>query len=213
MYGHTMLMTGFGGASDGAASSSLLFGFLDRLNRAAFLLAPAATVLGVNESGSRLLADERPVRKRSGRLEFIDPVVQRTFTDMLPLVLGDGVPAGAAHEFAIRAESETRRPVHAELVAVGDPARAQGDGRMAILMLTDLAVCLTAEIGRLATVFHLTEREATVAVMMAAPTTESQLAKALGITPNTLRTHRKNIYAKLGVSNRVELAIVLARLT
>lgn len=57
---------------------------------------------------------------------------------------------------------------------------------------------------------HLTAREYEVLSWLMREERVEDIAEALGITINTLRTHMGNIYAKLGVSSRGE-AVLLAR--
>lgn len=57
---------------------------------------------------------------------------------------------------------------------------------------------------------HLTDREHQVLVAMAAGTRNDALAAALGISPNTARTHVRNVLAKLCVGSRRD-AVDLAR--
>ena len=40
---------------------------------------------------------------------------------------------------------------------------------------------------------------------------ESAIAKGLGISPHTVHTHLNRLYAKLGVSSRVELTVLLVQ--
>jgi two-component system, NarL family, nitrate/nitrite response regulator NarL len=50
----------------------------------------------------------------------------------------------------------------------------------------------------------LTEREGEILAALAGGRSTAQLAHALGISPNTLKFHLKNIYLKLGVANRAQ---------
>jgi two-component system nitrate/nitrite response regulator NarL len=50
----------------------------------------------------------------------------------------------------------------------------------------------------------LTEREREILAALASGQRTAQLAHALGISPNTLKFHLKNIYLKLGVANRAQ---------
>ncbi len=50
------------------------------------------------------------------------------------------------------------------------------------------------------------ERELDVLVFMCHGYTNSEIADQLGISGNTVKTHLKNIYGKLGVSNRTQAA-------
>ncbi len=54
----------------------------------------------------------------------------------------------------------------------------------------------------------LTHREAQVLAMFAAGMPTKTVASELGISPQTVRTHAKNIYRKLGVTNRVQAALL-----
>jgi LuxR family maltose regulon positive regulatory protein len=62
----------------------------------------------------------------------------------------------------------------------------------------------------------LTDRETQVVALLVKRQTDREIAKTLKISPHTVRTHTKNIYAKLGVNNRwqaAERAIELGLLT
>ena len=59
---------------------------------------------------------------------------------------------------------------------------------------------------RIASETRLTEREKEIAMAAALGKTDMEVAGALGISVTTVRTHLKHIFAKLGVSNRTQLA-------
>lgn len=50
----------------------------------------------------------------------------------------------------------------------------------------------------------LTQREREVLALLAEGKRNSEIAKTLGITENTVETHLKNIFKKLGISNRIQ---------
>lgn len=50
------------------------------------------------------------------------------------------------------------------------------------------------------------DRELDVLLFMCHGYTNSEIAEQLGITGNTVKTHLKNIYGKLGVTNRTQAA-------
>ncbi len=54
----------------------------------------------------------------------------------------------------------------------------------------------------------LTETERTVSLLVAEGLTNGAVARRLYISPHTVNTHLRHVFAKLGVSNRVELAAV-----
>jgi LuxR family maltose regulon positive regulatory protein len=55
----------------------------------------------------------------------------------------------------------------------------------------------------------LTEREQAILRLLPRPISQRQLANTLFVTPNTLKTHLRAIYRKLGVTSR-DKAIIRA---
>ena len=55
---------------------------------------------------------------------------------------------------------------------------------------------------------NLTRREVEILAFLPARKTNREIAEALFITTRTVATHLTSIYAKLGVTNRTEAAIV-----
>ena len=52
----------------------------------------------------------------------------------------------------------------------------------------------------------LTQRESDIARLVAGRKSNKEIGKALGISSRTVSTHLSNIFEKVGVSSRVELA-------
>lgn len=59
--------------------------------------------------------------------------------------------------------------------------------------------------------YGLSDRERMVFELLAQGHGESFVAEKLGISPNTVKTHRKHIYRKLGISSREELIEFVSR--
>lgn len=57
----------------------------------------------------------------------------------------------------------------------------------------------------------LTEAERRVAALVAAGLTNPEVGRRLYVSPRTVSTHLKHVFAKLGVTSRVELATLVAR--
>ncbi|MEM1284452.1 MAG: LuxR C-terminal-related transcriptional regulator [Pseudomonadota bacterium] len=58
----------------------------------------------------------------------------------------------------------------------------------------------------------LTEREETIALLVAEGKTSKHIARELAISPLTVRTHRRAIFAKLGVHSVADLALLVRQL-
>ncbi|WP_350616547.1 helix-turn-helix transcriptional regulator [Pseudomonas sp. HY7a-MNA-CIBAN-0227] len=54
-------------------------------------------------------------------------------------------------------------------------------------------------------VLRITEKERSVALLLAQGLTNKQIGKAMGISDHTVRDHLSSLYRKHGVSNRVSL--------
>lgn len=57
--------------------------------------------------------------------------------------------------------------------------------------------------------FGISEREGEIITLLVEGLSNQQIAKQLYISPNTVKTHIKNIYAKVGVNNRLQLFSLL----
>jgi DNA-binding CsgD family transcriptional regulator len=56
--------------------------------------------------------------------------------------------------------------------------------------------------------FSLTSREAEVAVELMRNISTQEIASRLGISRNTLKTHRHRIYGKMGIQRQLELVFI-----
>jgi DNA-binding NarL/FixJ family response regulator len=65
---------------------------------------------------------------------------------------------------------------------------------------------------RAALLGRITEREREVLTLVAAGTDNLQISARLGITERTVKAHVSNLYRKLGVQNRVEMAMLACQL-
>jgi len=57
----------------------------------------------------------------------------------------------------------------------------------------------------------LTESEKRVVLLVAEGLTNPQIASRLFVSPQTVKTHMKNVFRKLGVSSRTELTVLVVR--
>ncbi len=76
------------------------------------------------------------------------------------------------------------------------------EGRGGVIYLTELR---PAQPLRLSAGAHLTPMQRRVAEYAATGSTVVEIARSLAVAPETVRTHLREIYRRLAVSNRVEL--------
>ena len=58
----------------------------------------------------------------------------------------------------------------------------------------------------------LTNREVEIAVKLIGGASKTKIAKALNISTSTVKSHVEHIYLKLGIHNKIELAIKLLKI-
>lgn len=107
-----------------------------------------------------------------------------------------------------RSSVASGRAVSATGAVVGASASIDLDGADAIAFNPAEVVrleCLRADFG-------LSEREAQVAVLIAQGRSKAAIARCLYVSENTVRTHAKNAYSKLGVCSKTELEALLETL-
>ena len=107
-----------------------------------------------------------------------------------------------------RSSVASGRAVSATGAVVGASASIDLDGADAIAFNPAEVMrleCLRADFG-------LSEREAQVAVLIAQGRSKAAIARCLYVSENTVRTHAKNTYSKLGVCSKTELEALLETL-
>jgi DNA-binding NarL/FixJ family response regulator len=58
---------------------------------------------------------------------------------------------------------------------------------------------------------RMTPRQREIAALVACGYTNAEIALALAISPNTIKKHLKDLFLALGLANRTELAVLVAR--
>ena len=77
-------------------------------------------------------------------------------------------------------------------------------GLLAGLLLKQQPAIQAKELG-------LTERQTELAMLVAQGMSNSEVGERLGIAPATVKKHLEQVYNRLGVSNRTQLAVLMMR--
>ncbi|QUS54916.1 helix-turn-helix transcriptional regulator [Pseudovibrio brasiliensis] len=186
------------------AFCSYLADSLDRLQKGVAIIQGNGTILRSNEFAKHLFEQTPQIKISTGRLEFTDPSHQREFQNAQSLATAT-IDLDVQQELVLRRDEAFLRPIHIDIRLVDTDYED-----LFFLFITDLEIQQQINIQKATALFRLTDKEAIVLEQLSGTQTEPQIAADLDITKNTLRTHRKNIYAKLNVSSRVELAMLLS---
>jgi DNA-binding CsgD family transcriptional regulator len=179
---------------------------LDRLDRGVVLLDPRRRVRDANTLARRVIGDGNGVRVRGGRFAFTDAALDGRLSKMIEAYVDgrdDDLNPIAAQ---VRHGSS---PPYRVVVA---PVPSQVDTRpIAFVVLIygplqrrDIPLELLGE------VYGLTPAQAEVARSLYAGHSVEETAAALGLSPNTVRTHLKAIFTRCEVKSQRELLHLLA---
>jgi LuxR family transcriptional regulator, maltose regulon positive regulatory protein len=120
-------------------------------------------------------------------------------------------PASARDADGLPAESGTDGAPHAFLAeARGILRHCPDPGPVVAGWLADEQRAESVQARQDGLIEPLTDRELTILRLLPAPTPQRELASALFVSPNTLRTHLRAIYRKLGAESRDD-AVIRAR--
>ncbi|WP_420349552.1 helix-turn-helix transcriptional regulator [Pelagibius sp.] len=192
------------------ATMDAAFEALDQIGRAAFLVDRNAKVVRMNALAESLSATADGLTVRGGKL-VLDGQVQRALQQALAQRLG---------------EDENNKPSAATVIAVERPSGARpylaevtpfefevfwstGVAATALITINDPDPRPIKSLSEWGKALGLTRGEWRVARRLASSRDEGEVAQALGISLNTVKTHRKRIYAKLGIHRRAELTAMI----
>lgn len=187
--------------------AAIIAGAMDALAIAAFVCDSSGRVLATSHSAEALLANDRPLRLVGGRLAGVQP--------------GDGDRINAAIARSLtpkgRPEAVVVRTGDGELPLVLDvsplPRRSHGFTLDACALVVARVKRLEdgTEIELLREAFGLTQAEAEITVLLVAGWAPVEIAARRASSLQTVRTQIRNLYPKVGVKNRGELAAALGR--
>jgi DNA-binding CsgD family transcriptional regulator len=188
------------------------FDVLDRLSFGVILLDRRGRILYVNTAARLLGTDEGPLRLRNSTVATFSPSHSQQLRTLIDAALR-GAPA---------ASMSMPRPNDGQLLAIlASSVRSRDIGRFADFSMPDAAVLLFIidpanragiPVPCIMDAYGLTRTEAKVALAAASGGTVSMVAKQLGMSPNTFKTHLRRIFAKTGTARQSELARLMASL-
>lgn len=183
---------------------------LDRLSVGVILLDRRARIVYANAAARALDSHEGPLRLRGATVTTHAPPHSQRLGELIRATVL-GMPAGSM---------SVPRPNDGQLLTIlVSSVRSRDVGRFADLGMPDAAVLLfivdptnRAGIPTAWTMdaYGLTRAEAKVALAASSGLTIPETAVQLGLSPNTIKTHLRRVFAKTGASRQVELARLMA---
>jgi DNA-binding CsgD family transcriptional regulator/PAS domain-containing protein len=187
---------------------------VDRLSAAVIFTDAGGRIAHVNAAAAKMLDAGTLIRRRGGRLTAVDDrtaaVLASTLASALldPLQQGDGAaimlpdsgPAGTSRHVA-----------HVLPLRSGHCGEAGREyGATAAVFIRDVGVDPISAAASLSQVYDLTRRELSVLLALVADHSVPDAAAILGLSEQTVKTHLKSIFRKVGVHKQSALATLVA---
>ena len=186
------------------------FDVLDRLSAGIILLDRRARIVYANAAALSFGANEGALLLRNGAVATHSVPHTQRLSDLIRAVL-EGLPT---------ASMSVPSPSDGHLLTIlVSSVRGRDIGRFADVNMPDAAVLLYIiepanragiPLAWIMDAYGLTQAEARVAVAASAGTTIFETSAQLGLSPNTVKTHLRKVFAKIGINRQAELGRVMA---
>ncbi|MFN4163123.1 MAG: helix-turn-helix transcriptional regulator [Ferrovibrio sp.] len=181
---------------------------LERFPYGVFLLDAQGEVLFVNTMARSALVDKGILRLKNGAIGAVHHATQRKLQAAIASSLSSSVHANLTTREVLTIPPKAGGPSYLVEVVPLLPRQQ---------LLTDqqpVSLILVGERGKVPhlrehqvkEMYHLTNSEAEIAVMLAQGLRPAEICKIKGISINTLKTHRRRLFDKLGVETQAQLA-------
>ncbi|MFM7067140.1 MAG: helix-turn-helix transcriptional regulator [Gammaproteobacteria bacterium] len=173
---------------------------MDYLPLGVMLVSPDGTLDQVNHAAQRLLSRGDTFRVAEGKLRLVDPDLEDHFSAFRR-------GSGPERMLMRMMRRSSRREPHLVL------AQQVADGEAVLLLVMD-----GEDRGRLTekmliSSLGLTRAEARVALGAIHGHAAPRIAKALKLSPHTVRAHLKHVFRKLGINSQKELVIMTMKMS
>jgi DNA-binding CsgD family transcriptional regulator len=187
---------------------------LDRINTGVILVDEIGRFHCVNQAADDILCEEDGLRMLGNVLIARDLKASRQLTDMIMATAAGGaggtivVPRPPGRDPLFVLAVPLRGMIRESLIGPGPrPVR-----QTVALFIKDPARDYPGGDSMLTPLFELTPAEVRVALALGRGEGVKRVAVRLNLSENTVKTHAKHIYEKIGVSNQAELVHKLSRL-
>ena len=184
------------------------FDVLDRLSDGVVILDRGACVLFANVA-ARGLEAEGAIRLRPPITTAL-PAQSQRLSELIKLTL-TGAPGGTM-SFPRNAGGQLLTVLVSSIRSgdASEPSDAVCKNAAALLFIIDPANRRSIPLGQIMEAYGLTPAEARVALAASSGNTVGETAKLLNLSPNTIKTHLRRVFAKTATARQAELAGLIA---
>jgi DNA-binding CsgD family transcriptional regulator len=190
------------------AVSQVFSEILDQLSAGVVVMNAAGKVLHANDAAKKMMTEGWPVRALKGHLQCEDRSTTDTLYRALRYVADEAM---ALHENKLCLDISLAGASSSRGAAVGSLKPVllnDGQGEyqtFLVLYLTHTGGPAERKLSAIADCFDLTPAETRMLEQFVQGKSVAEVASALGISENTVKTHLQNIFAKTGTSRQLQL--------
>ena len=194
------------------AQSGDLHELLGHISAGIFLLTDRAGIAYANEAGEKLILQNDAIASRAGKLTALDPSTDAVLSSTLSeLQQGSASPGVGGIAIPIIGKSGQRYVAHVLPMTSGLRRRmAMQYSAVAAVFIRKAGLTWASPVETVAKLYKLTASEVRVLLAVAEQGGYSEIASALGLSEDTVKTHLRHIYQKTGTRRQPDLVRLLA---
>ena len=191
---------------------SLLTDALNSLTSAVFLVEASGRIVFSNQPALKLLSDGRLVGEIAGNLVFADAQAHVIFERAVHAAEPELARADTNGTAIVLTTQETRRWLAHVLPLTSGARRDSGlkHSAVAAVFVREAALNIPSPLENLSTSFNLTASETKVLRAAVEVGGVAEMAKSLGVSEQTVKTHLKRVFGKTGTKRQADLAKLIA---
>ncbi|MGB7098628.1 MAG: helix-turn-helix transcriptional regulator, partial [Xanthobacteraceae bacterium] len=184
----------------------------DRMATAIFLIGPERRIIYANAAGEALLARNELVSRKDGLLQARHhPMITALFLALEPAETPDA--DGDSGGITLPLETGTGEPYAAHVLPLSSGLRRRvgaAHGAVAALFIRKAGVAWASPAELVANLYKLTPSEIRVLLAVVEHAGVRQVAKTLGSSEETVRSHLRHVFQKTGAKRQADLVKLLA---
>jgi DNA-binding CsgD family transcriptional regulator len=185
---------------------------LDGIGAGIFFVDATRHIVHANIAGRAILGKADVLRVRDGRLVVCDPQADQTLADIFASAANGNIAPGIKGVALPLTDGKAEKHVcHVLPLTSRAPCKAGiSDGAVAVLFVHKAAIDAPSNLEAIATAYRLTPTEMRVLLSIVQVGGAPEVAEALGVSAETVKTHLRNLYAKTGAGRQADLVKVAA---